>query len=159
MTAATIAPAIAPKLPLLQQFSSLKDPRQNAKVLYPLDEIVLLLVCAMVAGSDDLVEVREWGLEHLAFLRGYLPYRDDIPSHDTPGDVLAAIDAELFRACFADWVTGLQSADPDVIGIDGKTSRRTHARGKGHKPLPALVEASLREQGLPCTRQATRLFV
>ena len=159
MTAATITSANAPKLSLLQHFSSLKDPRQNAKVLYPLEEIVLLLVCATVAGCDDLVGLREWGVEHLEFLRGYLPYRDEIPSHGTLGDVLAAIDAELFSACFADWVTGLQSSDPDVIGIDGKTSRRTHARGKGHKPLPALVEASLREQGLPCTRQATRLFV
>ena len=154
MTAATIAPAIAPRLQLLQHFSSLKDPRQNAKVLYPLDEIVLLLVCATVAGCDDLVELREWGVEHLAFLRGYLPYRDEIPSHDTLGDVLAAIDAELFSACFADWVTGLQSSDPDVIGIDGKTSRRTHARGKGHKPLH-LVSAWASRQRLVLGQQAT----
>ena len=154
MTAATIAPAIAQKLPLLQHFSSLKDPRQSVKVLYPLEEIVLLLVCATVAGCDDLVEVGEWGVEHLEFLRRYLPYRDDIPSHDTLGDVLAAVDAELFKACFAGWVTGLQSRDPDVIGIDGKTSRRTHARGKGHKPLH-LVSAWASRQRLVLGQQAT----
>ena len=58
MTAATIVPANTPKLPLLQHVSSLKDPRQNAKVLYPLDEIVLLLVCATVAGCDGHVGLR-----------------------------------------------------------------------------------------------------
>ena len=143
MSAAAIAPAIASKLQLLQHFSSLKDPRRSVKVLYPLEEIVLLLVCATIAGGDDLVELRAWGMEHPAFLRGYLPYRDDVPSHDTLGEVLAAVDAELFKACFSGWVTGLRSSDPDVIGIDGKTSRRTHARGKGHKPLH-LVSASWR---------------
>ena len=157
MTAAMIAPANAPKLPLLQHFSSLKDPRQNAKVLYPLEEIVLLLVCATVAGGDDLVELRESGVGHLAFLRGYLPYRDEMPNHDTLGDVLAAIDAEFFKACVADWVTGLQSRDPDVIGIDGKTSRRTHNRGKGHKPLH-LVSASWRSPAAQERRAASGWF-
>ena len=154
MTAATIAPAKAQKLPLLQHFSGLKDPRQNAKVLYPLDEIVLLLVCATIAGCDDLVEVREWGAEHLEFLRGYLPYRDEVPSHDTLGDVLAAVNAEVFKTCFTDWVKSLQSGEPDVIGIDGKTSRRTHDRGNGHKPLH-LVSAWASRQRLVLGQQAT----
>ena len=77
-----------------------------------------------------------------------------MPSHDTLGDVLAAVDAELFKVCFADWVASLQSSDPDVIGIDGKTSRRTHNRGKGHKPLH-LVSAWASRQRLVLGQQAT----
>ena len=143
MTAAMIAPAKAQKLPLLQHFSNLMDPRQSVKVLYPLDEIVLLLVCATIAGCDDLVEVREWGVEHLEFLCRFLPFRDEIPSHDTLGDVLAAVDPEIFKTCFASWTAVVQDGDPEVVNIDGKTSRRTHDRGKGHKPLH-LVSASWR---------------
>ena len=69
-------------------------------------------------------------MKYTEFLRGTLPYRDDMPNHDTLGDVLAAVDAELFKVCIADWVTSLQSSDPDIISIDGRSSRRTHACDK-----------------------------
>ena len=154
MTAAEILAVKRQKLPVLQHFAALKDPRQQVKVMYPLEEIVLLLVCATIAGADDLVEVREWGLERLDFLRGYLPYRDGIASHDTLADVLNGVDAELFKSCFMDWVASLRDGDPDVIAVDGKTSRRTHDRPKNRKPLH-LVSAWASRQRLVLGQQAT----
>jgi predicted transposase YbfD/YdcC len=142
------------KIPLLCHFSKLADPRQSAKVVFPLPEIMLLVLAATIAGADDLVEVHEWGLEHLDFLRTCLPFRDDIPSHDTLADVLNALDQELFKTCFMDWVEGLRDSDPDVIAIDGKTSRRTHDRGKERKPLH-LVSAWASRQRLVLGQQAT----
>ena len=58
---------------LIESFSALSDPRQAAKVLYPLPEILLLLLCATLSGADDFVEIEIWGEEHLAFLRRLLP--------------------------------------------------------------------------------------
>ena len=142
------------KIPLLVHFSSLPDPRQSAKIMYPLEEIVLLMVSATIAGADDLVEVREWGLQHLDFLRNYLPFRDDVPSHDTLADVLNAVDPALFEQCFCDWVADLQRDDPDIIAVDGKTSRRTHDRGRDRKPLH-LVSAFATQQRLVLGQQAT----
>jgi DDE_Tnp_1-associated len=66
----------------LTHFSALNDPRQSPKVLYPLPEILLLLLSATIAGADDFVEVALWGQEHLDFLRRYQPFRHGIPSHD-----------------------------------------------------------------------------
>jgi len=143
MSATSLRQPKAATIPLLVHFSALSDPRQSAKVMYPLEEIVLLVVCATIAGADDLVEVREWGLEHLDFLRNYLTFRDDIPSHDTLADVLNAIDPALFEQCFSDWVADLRTDCPDVIAVDGKTSRRTHDKSKDRKPLH-LVSASWR---------------
>ena len=37
----------------LSHFAALRDPRQATKVLYPLDEILLLMLCATIAGADD----------------------------------------------------------------------------------------------------------
>ena len=142
------------KIPLLGHFSKLEDPRQGAKVVFPLSEIMLLVLAATIAGADDLVEVHEWGLEHLDFLRTCLPFRDDIPSHDTLADVLNALDPELFKTCFMDWVEELRDSDPDIIAIDGKTSRRTHDRGKDRKPLH-LVSAWASRQRLVLGQQAT----
>ena len=74
---------------LLDHFAALEDPRQRAKVLYPLPEILLLLLCASLAGADDLAEVELRGGEHLAFLRRFLPCRHGIPSHRRPGALRA----------------------------------------------------------------------
>ena len=108
--------------------------RQHAKVLYPLPEILLLVLSATLAGADDFVETTLWGTEHLAFLRRFNCYANGIPSHDTLCDVFAALDPELFKACFLAWVGGLRDDDPDIIAIDGKTSRRSHDRRKGPQP-------------------------
>ena len=59
MSASRLQPVTTPKIPLLVHFSGLPDPRQSAKIMFPLEEVVLLVVCATVAGADDLVEVRE----------------------------------------------------------------------------------------------------
>src|SRR6185295_12639832 len=79
-------------LPLLDHFAVLTDPRQHAKVLYPLPEILLLVLSATIAGADDFVETTLWGTEHLAFLRRFYDYSSGIPSHDTLCDVFAARD-------------------------------------------------------------------
>lgn len=42
---------------LLDQFSALEDPRQAWKVVYPLPEILLSVLCASLAGADDFVEI------------------------------------------------------------------------------------------------------
>jgi len=120
---------------LLDHFATLKDPRQHAKVLYPLPEIMLLVLSATLAGADDFVETVVWGKEHLAFLRRFYRYENDIPSHDTLCDVFAALDPDLFKACFLAWAGGLRDDDPDIIAIDGKTSRRSHDRRRGRNEL------------------------
>jgi DDE_Tnp_1-associated len=115
---------------LLDHFAALPDPRQHAKVLYPLPEILLLVLSATLAGADDFVETTLWGTQHLAFLRRFYRYESGIPSHDTLCDVFAALDPELFKACFLAWVSGLCDADADIIAIDSLPRRRP-GEGRG----------------------------
>jgi len=138
---------------LLDHFSALKDPREGWRVLYPLPEILLLVLCATLAGMEDFVEIRLWGQERLAFLRRFLPFERGIPSHDVLNDVFNALNAELFKCCFASWVESLRDADPEIIAVDGKTSRRTHARKKGREPLH-LVSAWASRQRLVLGQEA-----
>ena len=37
---------------LLKHFASMDDPRQEAKVTYPLDAVFLLVLCAVISGAD-----------------------------------------------------------------------------------------------------------
>ena len=101
---------------LIERFAARRDPRQAAKVLYPLPEILLLLLCATLAGADDFVETGVWGRQNLAFLRRLQPFTHGIPSHDTLGDVVALLDPALFRHCFAARVAGLRATAPDLAG-------------------------------------------
>jgi predicted transposase YbfD/YdcC len=138
---------------LLDHFSALEDPRQGWRVLYPLPEILLLVLCATLAGMEDFVEITLWGKERLEFLRRFLPYERGVPSHDTLGDVISALDPELFKGCFLAWTHGLRDLEPEIIAIDGKTSRRTHARSKGVQPLH-LVSAWASRQRLVLGQEA-----
>ncbi len=63
---------------LLDHFSALSDPRQRGKVVYPLPEIMLLVLCATLAGAEDFVEIRHWGRQKLDFLRSLLPFAQGI---------------------------------------------------------------------------------
>jgi predicted transposase YbfD/YdcC len=144
----------ASKRSLIDHFSALKDPRQAWKVIYPLPEILLLVLCATLAGAEDFVEARLWGVKNLDFLRRFLPFKDGLPSHDTLNDVIHALDPPLFKTCFVTWVEGLRATEPDLVAIDGKTSRRTHNRAKGREPLH-LVSAWAARQRLVLGQEAT----
>jgi hypothetical protein len=99
---------------LLDHFAALSDPRQHGKVLYPLPEILLLVLSSTIAGADDFVETTLWGTEHLAFLQRFYRYERGIPSHDTLCDVFAALDPVLFKTCFLAWISDLRDGDPDI---------------------------------------------
>ena len=141
---------------LLDRLSALDDPRQAAKVLYPLPEIILLLLVRDAGRGrrfcrDDTVgRAAIW-----RFLRHLRPYAHGFPSHNTLGEVIRAVDPNLFKGCFASWMEGLRTSQPDiltsdVIAIDGKTSRRTQARKKGREPLHAgAARASRQRLDLP----------
>ena len=139
---------------ILWHFSTLSDPRQQWRVVYPLPEIMLLVLCATLSGMEDFVEIKLWGEQRLDFLRRFLAYERGIPAHDTLNDVINALDPELFKSCFLSWVETLCDGQPDIIAVDGKTSRRTHARHKGREPLH-LVSAWATRQRIVLGQEAT----
>lgn len=131
----------------LRYFEDLPDPRQRGKVLYPLDEVLLLCLLAVLAGAETFVDIARFGDKKLAFLRRFRRFHDGTPSHDHLGDIFATLDAEHFQRCFVAWVAGLSGAPAEVIAIDGKTSRRSSHR-KGGKAAIHMVSAFAARQRL-----------
>ena len=130
---------------LLTHFSALQDPRQSWKVVYPLEEILLIILSGVMAGADDFVEIGLWAKTKLDFLRRFLPFAHGVPSHDTLNDVMNALPNDLFVECFTAWVKSLGQHDKEIVAIDGKTSRRAH--GSDGKALH-LVSAWAAQQRL-----------
>ena len=135
----------------LDPFSALNDPRQAWKVVYPLTEILLLVLCGTIAGAETFVEIERWGAGKLGFLRRFLPFAHGIPAHDTLNDVMNALPASRFAECFTVWASSWRETEPDLMAIDGKTSRRAK-RGEAH-PLP-LVSAWASRQRLLLGQEA-----
>ena len=135
----------------IDYFSGLQDPRQAGKVLFPLGEIMLLMLCGVLAGAEGFVEIVRWGEINLDFLRRFLPYEKGIPSHDAVNDLFNALDHDAFRDSFVAWAQGLRAVDEgvskdDVVAIDGKTSRRTGDARKGRPALHMVSAWASRQQ-------------
>ena len=90
--------AKAEAIVFLDHFKDLPDPRQRGKVMYPLDEILLLALLAVLAGADSFVEIARFGQMKLELLRRFRPFRDGTPSHDHLGDIFASLDAGAIPA-------------------------------------------------------------
>jgi len=112
----------------LDYFKDLPDPRQAGKVIYPLPEVLLLCLLAVLAGAETFVDIARFGEKKLDLLRRFRPFLHGTPAHDHLGDILSVLDAEQFERCFVNWVAALTGAPREVIAIDGKTLRRSGAK-------------------------------
>jgi predicted transposase YbfD/YdcC len=134
-------------LVFLDYFRDLPDPRQPGKVVYPLDEVLLLSLLAVLAGAEAFTDIARFGMKKLDLLRRFLPFRDGTPAHDHLGDIFATLDAEKFQQCFVSWVAAQTGVAADVIAIDGKTVRRSGHK-KGGKAAIHMVSAFAARQRL-----------
>ena len=139
--------AIGEGVGFLEYFRDFPDPRQAGKVVYPLDEILLLCLLSVLAGAETFTDIARFGTRKLGFLRRFRPFRDGTPAHDHLGDIFATLDAEKFQQCFVAWVSAETGATSDVIAIDGKTARRSGDK-KGAKAAIHMVSAFAARQRL-----------
>jgi predicted transposase YbfD/YdcC len=139
--------ALGETIVFLDHFRSLPDPRQRGKVIYPLDEVLLLCLLAVLAGAESVVDIARFGTKKRELLRRFRPFTDGTPSHDQLGDIFATLDAEKFQQCFVAWVATLTGASADVIAIDGKTVRRSYQE-RGRKAAIHMVSAFAARQRL-----------
>jgi predicted transposase YbfD/YdcC len=131
----------------LSYFKDMPDHRQAGKVTYPLDEILLLCLLAVLAGAEAFTDIARFGEKKLDLLRRFRPFRDGTPAHDHLGDIFATLDAQAFQRCFVAWVAALTKTPAEVIAIDGKTLRRSYQK-KGSKEPIHMVSAFAARQRL-----------
>jgi predicted transposase YbfD/YdcC len=120
-------------LPVIEQhFGDLTDPRIDRTKLHDLMNILVIALCAVIAGADNWEDVEEFGKARLEWFESYLDLPNGIPSHDTFTRVFARLDPEQFQACFLRWMSAVSEViGGQVIAIDGKVLRRSHDKGIG----------------------------
>ena len=112
-------------------FAELTDSRRGEPV-YPLINIVVIAICAVVSGSDDFVAIAKYGRTKREWLSQFLDLENGIPSHDRFNAILAALKPAEFEKCLLSWITSLHEiTSGQIVAIDGKTLRRSYDKANG----------------------------
>ncbi len=106
---------------IIKHFSSISDPRMERRKLHKLSDIFFITLCAVICGADNWVTIEIFGNAKKSWFIKVLGLKNGIPSHDTFGNVFAAIDINQFSECFSRWIADLATlSSEEVIAIDGK---------------------------------------
>jgi predicted transposase YbfD/YdcC len=138
--------ALAETTVFLAYFKDLPDHRQSGKVTYPLDEILLLCLLAVLAGAETFVDIARFGEKKLDLLRRFRPFCSGTPAHDHLGDIFATLDLQAFQRCFVAWVAALTKTPAEVIAIDGKTLRRSYQKMGSKEPIHMVSAFAARQR-------------
>lgn len=126
---------------LMEHFASLTDVRQAGKIKHNFLEIVVMTICAVIAGCEAWEDIADYCRVKQDWFRERLHMRleNGVPSHDTVQRVWGMIEPEEFEKCFRSWVSSIANAtDGEIISIDGKTLRRS---GNSEKQPLHIVSA------------------
>jgi predicted transposase YbfD/YdcC len=133
---------------LKQHFAELQEPRNPASCDHLLLDIVAITILAVLCGADDWTDLETFGRLRHEWLKTFLALPGGIPSHDTFRRVFGLLDRRQFATCLFQWTQALHEASGGkLIGIDGKTLRRSFAKRSGKTALH-LVTAWSSENGL-----------
>jgi predicted transposase YbfD/YdcC len=124
----------SPDLSIPRYFRKLKDPRRRHRRIHRLQDIIVIALCATIAGAQDWQEIETFGRQRKDWLRRFLPLPKGVPSHDTYERVFDRLRPQAFQACFREWVQAVGAAlRIRHVAIDGKT-----LRGSGSAKLGPL---------------------
>ena len=119
---ASLVPTTDVSIP--KYFAKLKDPRRRHRRLHHLQDIIVIALCAVIAGAQDWQEIETFGRKRRDWLKGFLALANGIPSHDTFERLFDRLNPQAFQACFRDWVQAVSAAlRIRHVAIDGKTLR------------------------------------
>ena len=109
---------------IARHFADLPDPRVDRTRKHALGDILVIALCATLAGADSWEEVEAFGEAKEAWLKGFLALPNGIPSHDTFYRVFARLDPQAFGRCVAGWMAGVcEATGLRHVAIDGKAVR------------------------------------
>jgi predicted transposase YbfD/YdcC len=105
----------------IELFNTIEDDRDDNRLLYPIGEIIFLIVTGVLCCAESWEEIVEFGKNNLDFLRKYFIFEHGIPSRSLLSRIFGLIDKkkmENFLITFANWFH--QRETDEIIALDGK---------------------------------------
>lgn len=136
-------------------FIEASDSRQQSKVKHRLKDILVIVLFATFADSDDWVEIALYAKVHQEYLRKYIKLENGVPSHDTIQRAMALIDPGVLQQLQGKFQELMNQGEGEkikkIIAVDGKTMRG-NKQGE-NKPLH-VVSAWCKEDGFCLGQEA-----
>jgi DDE family transposase len=83
---------------LVTALAAVPDPRRQCRNLrHELVDVLVIGFCGVLCGSEDFVEIEEFGISKEDFFGEFLELPNGIPSHDTFRRTFQAINPQMFR--------------------------------------------------------------
>jgi predicted transposase YbfD/YdcC len=121
---------------LVAHFRDLQDPRRVERCDHLLVDIVVIAILAVICGANDCGALAEFGQAREEWLRTFLALPNGIPSHDTFNRVLSLLKPSEFQRGLQNWITSVVAlVEGEVVSIDGKVLRRSHARSRAQQAI------------------------
>ena len=133
------------KLSLMEVLEGIEDTRRSRSVIYPLHEVLIIMLLAVICGATSYAKVEMFGISKKEWLGTFLELENGIPDACTFRNVIKEIDTQKLHELFCEWMKSVVKELNGVVAIDGKQARRTKDSKK--KPLH-VVSAFASECGL-----------
>jgi len=122
-----------------EYFKELKDPRSTINQKHLLGDLIVICVLAVIAGADGPNAIGIWANSHRDWLIRHLPLPGGIPSHDTIGRLLAALQPHAFQSCFENWIAAIKSEVVETTP-DEPVEREMDAKSNEIRAIPVLID-------------------
>ena len=133
------------KISLAEALEGIEDSRREKSVMYPLHEVLLIMLLAIICGATSYAKIEIFGKSKEEWLKKFLKLENGIPDACTFRNIVKEIDTAKLHMVFCEWMKSIVADLSGVIAIDGKEARRT--KDKKKKPLH-VVSAFSYERGL-----------
>jgi predicted transposase YbfD/YdcC len=124
-------------------FKEVKDPRTEDNNSYPLVSLLVMVLCAIIAGANAITQIHEYAEIKIGLFQRLLGV-DRAPSYSVFWWLLTRLNPKQLQDAFINWINSLPNEIKErIIAIDGK-----RLRGASHKQSVHLVAAWETSRGL-----------
>ncbi len=100
---------------VLKKIELTEDQRQEKKVRHKLLDIVVIVLFAKLANTDDWEEIEIFAKSNEEFLKQYIALENGIPSHDTIQRVMGSIASEYMQGVYKKWNELVNSNEGETL--------------------------------------------
>lgn len=129
----------------MEVLEGIEDTRRSRSVMYPLHEVLIIMLLAVICGATSYAKVEMFGKSKKEWLGTFLKLENGIPNACTFRNVIKEINTEKLHLLFCEWMKSVTKELYGVVAIDGKQARRTKDAKK--RPLH-VVSAFSAEYGM-----------
>lgn len=114
---------------VIKIFSGIPDPRSKSKVIYSIDQLVVMMYLATLCGSEACTEYSAFWTSYSKLYRKIFGL-DTVPSHDTFRRVLGLIDSESLNSLIVESVEKCDRALRKAMRVPAPKTRHLCVDGK-----------------------------